>query len=144
MLATLALSDVLPDPGTTSEAVATLNASPVFALDVLTVARLLGIAVPLVVAVLARSTAPRWLKTVANFVLTVIVGFVAPIIAGQGVPANFTEFFNSLINAFVVNIVAYYGLLKPAGITPAIQRATSNFGIGTANPNQGVGGTSNN
>jgi hypothetical protein len=122
----------------------TVNASPVFALDVLTVARLLGVAVPLLVAVLAKSTAPRWLKSVSNFALTIVVGVVAPIIAGEGAPANFSEFFNSLINAFVVNIVAYYGLLKPAGVTGAIQRATQNFGVGSANPNQGVGSSSNN
>lgn len=106
----------------------------VFAIDVITAARLLGVAVPLIVALITKRWASARVKALANIVLAAVFGAIAPVLAGNGGPDSIAELFNLIINTFVTGIVAYYGLLKPTGITAALAGATANVGLGAQDP----------
>jgi hypothetical protein len=108
-----------------------VNTNPIFSLDVLNVARLLGVLVPLIVALITKRFASSAVKSIANVVLSALAGVVAPVIAGDKVPNSIGELFNAILNAFIVSIVAYYGLFKPTGATAAVASGTAGFGIGS-------------
>lgn len=97
-------------------------------IDVLTVARLCGLVVPLVVAVITKKSASQGLKSVLNVALSAVSGVVALTIAGQGA-LTISGFFNAIINAFVTSIIAYYGAYKPTGIAGTIAVKTKGFGL---------------
>ena len=84
-------------------------------------ARLLGILVPLAVAALAKSTAPKGLKAVLNVALAALAGVIGTLVGADG-EWDWGAFFDAWLNAFVVGIAAYYGVLKPTGIAPSLAR----------------------
>jgi hypothetical protein len=102
-----------------------------FHVDVVTVARLLGILVPILVALLTKRFASPALKAILNLVLSAVAGVVAPLLTGDTLPSSFSALFTGILNAFVISIIAYYGVLKPTGVTGAIAGATENFGVGS-------------
>lgn len=85
--------------------------------------------IPLVVGIITKLTAPGALKSI----LLIVIGAVATAIAvstgadGVAVISKVT-----LIESFrtvVTSIAMYYGVFKPTGISPAINKATENIGL---------------
>ena len=97
--------------------------------DVVTVSRLLGVIVPILVAVLAKSGASTQVKVWLNVVAAAILGAIAPVLAGA-TDYTFAMLINSVINTFLVSVAAYFGVFKPTGAADAIQQKTGTFGIG--------------
>jgi hypothetical protein len=116
---------------TYTKEVSLVTTNPIFSLDVLNVARLLGVLVPLLVALITKRFASSAVKSIANLVLSAVAGVVAPIIAGDKLPNSIGEVFNAILNAFIVSIVAYYGLFKPTGAADAVASSTAGFGLGS-------------
>lgn len=109
----------------------TVAASDVFAIDVISVARLLGLAVPLLVALITKRWASQGLKAILNLVLAAVSGAIAPVLAGNGGPDSIGELFNLILNSFITSIVVYYGLYKPTGVSAAFADATARVGLGS-------------
>lgn len=89
-------------------------------------ARVLGLLVPLAVAMLTRSNASTAVKSVANIALSAVAASVAMIVGTDG-GWDWGGFFNAWFNAFLTGIVAYYGALKPIGIAPVVALKTRGF-----------------
>ena len=97
-------------------------------LDLATWAFLGGTIVPILVGILTKIDAHPGIKGFLNVVLSAVAGLVATAIAQDGVltQAAIVAGFMS----FVASIGVYYGFLKPAGVTDAVQSSTSKVGIG--------------
>lgn len=108
----------------------TTTNTTIFNVDVQTVARLLGIVVPILVALITKRYAQKWVKALSNILLSAVAGVLAPILAGDTAPHSLGAVFNGIVNAFIVSIVAYYGIFKPTGIVDALQNKTGGFGVG--------------
>lgn len=89
-------------------------------------ARVLGLLVPLAVALLTRINASSAVKSVANIALSAVAATVAMIVGADG-GWDWGGFFNAWFNAFLTGIVAYYGALKPMGIAPKVAANTPGF-----------------
>lgn len=94
-----------------------------------------GVFIPLLVAVLTRSSASRGLKAVLNALLSLAAGLVATAIATDGLLEMQTVV--SVGITWVTSVATYYGLLKPSGVAPLLADATKNFGLGTASSSSG-------
>jgi len=106
---------------------------PAFLKDPVEFARLLGLIVPLAVALVTKKFAPSALKSVLNVALAAVAATVATVVGVDG-GWDWNAFFDAWLNAFVVGIVAYYGALKPMGIADSVIDATSRFGVGSDEP----------
>lgn len=101
-----------------------------FDLDPTNLARLLGVLVPLLVALVTKKVASQGLKGVINLFLSAVAGSTAYLIAHDG-GYNFEGFFNQTLDAFIASITAYYGLIKPTGLAGTVAEKTANFGLGS-------------
>lgn len=101
-----------------------------FDLDPTNLARLLGILVPLLVALVTKKVASQGLKGVLNLLLSAVAGSTAYLVAHDG-GYNFEGFFNQTLDAFIASITAYYGLIKPTGLAGTVAEKTANFGFGS-------------
>jgi len=97
--------------------------------DAASVSRLLGLLIPLLVALATKKIASSGLKGIVNLVLSAIGGSAAYLIADTG-GYDFNGFVNAAINTFVVSIVSYYGVYKPTGVSDTVAVKTSAFGLG--------------
>lgn len=97
--------------------------------DPTAVARLIGLLVPLAVALVTKRVASQGLKGVLNALLSAIGGSVAYLVTKDN-GYDFEGFVNAVASAFVVSITAYYGVYKPTGLTGSVADATANFGLG--------------
>lgn len=103
--------------------------------DVVTLARLFGLFVPLVVALITKRFASDGVKGVANVVLSSVAGAVALVLgANPGDHLSVGDFFNSMINSFIVSITSYYALWRATGVTGTLAVKTQDFGIGGTPP----------
>ena len=98
--------------------------------DTTNLVRLLGLAIPLLTAVLTKRFAGSRLKSIVTVALTTLTAVVASF-AGDADGRGWNEFAAAYFNTFVAGIAAYYGFYKPAGVTDGIARATSKFGLGS-------------
>lgn len=94
-----------------------------------TVAQLIGLGVPLLVALITKRFASSGLKGVLNLVLSAIAGSATYLVAADG-SYDVTGFVNATLNVFLVSIAAYYGVYKPTGVSASIAANTSRFGLG--------------
>lgn len=102
-------------------------------IDPAALAYALGFIVPVLVAILAKWTAPAALKAILNAVLVCVAGLIAVAIKQQGT-LDLYGWAASIAEAAVASWASYYGFWKPLGIAPSIHKATANFGIGPAQP----------
>lgn len=106
-------------------AAASDHASTTYEIDVLTVARLCGLLVPLLVGVITKRYASDGLKGVLNLLLSAVSASVGTVLAANH-PGDLSiaDFFNSIVNAFVTSIITYYGFWKPTGIAGTVAEKT--------------------
>lgn len=97
-------------------------------LDAATVARLLGLLVPVLVAFLTKQYASSTLKGVVNLVASAILGGVTYLVAENG-DYDWRGFVNGGLDVFVVSVVSYHAVLKQK-VAPAVAAKTRNFGLG--------------
>ena len=97
-------------------------------LDLATWAFLGGTIVPILVGILTKIDAHPGIKGFLNVVLSAVAGLIATAIAQDGVLTQAAVVAGFM--SFVASIGTYYGWLKPAGITGAVQRSTAEVGIG--------------
>lgn len=88
---------------------------------------LTGFLIPLLVGLLSKWRAPRWVKSVLNLGLSALSATLASVI-----PAEFSwaAFGLTFAATWATSIASYYGLLKPTGTAQAVQLRTANVGIG--------------
>ena len=98
--------------------------------DAAVVARLIGLFVPILVALITKRWAGAGVKGVTNFVASMVLGGVVYMVDESG-DYDWQGFVNGAFNVFVVSIAAYYGVLKPSGTTQAVANKTANVGIGS-------------
>jgi hypothetical protein len=101
------------------------HTTSVYEIDVLTVARLCGLLVPLLVGVITKRYASDGLKGVLNLLLSAVSASVGTVLAANH-PGDLSiaDFFNSTVNAFVTSIITYYGFWKPTGIAGTVAEKT--------------------
>lgn len=97
-------------------------------LDLATWAFLGGTIVPILVGLVTKLHASSAVKGLVNLVLSAIAGLVATAIATDGVLTKTAVVAGFM--ALVASVGTYYGVLKPVGVTGAVQRSTANVGIG--------------
>lgn len=91
--------------------------------------RLLGIAIPIVTALITKSTASSSLKSIVTTVLSAVTATAAYLIAADG-SYDWQGFVNAFLNTFIPAIALYYGLYKPTGVTDRVNVSTGAFGLG--------------
>lgn len=95
---------------------------------------LIGLGLPLLVALVTKDVAPAWVKVGLLALLSAISGAVTSL-AGT-LPTTLTGWQHLALNilmTFAMAVAADIGAWKPAGTTPAITRKTSHFGLGRGN-----------
>lgn len=88
---------------------------------------LVAFVLPAVVALVTQKVRSSGFKGVALAALTAATVIASALIASQGVWTDATLYAG--IESFTISVIAYFGLLKPAGITEKIAEKTSNFGV---------------
>lgn len=102
-------------------------------LDAASASRLIGLVVPLLVALLTRRWASDRLKSVLNVLSSAVLGSAVYLMAADG-GYDLEGFFNSFLNTLVVSIVSYYGFYKPTGVAGSVAEKTEGFGLGSDRP----------
>ncbi len=97
--------------------------------DPATASRFIGLAIPLLVALVTKRVASRGLKGVLNLVLSAVGGSAVYLVAKDG-GYDVEGFVNATLNAFVVSVATYYGVYKPTGVSAKLQNKTAGFGLG--------------
>lgn len=112
-----------------------MNLDPVV-LDVNTLNVLIGTAIPLLVALLAKWSASSALKAVMNAVLSAAAAALQVVLAGCAdmCPLEWTPFLSTFFVTWVTSIASYYGLWKPTETAVKVQSKTANFGVGSKAP----------
>ena len=89
-----------------------------------------GTVVPILVGLVTKLNASSAVKGVVNLVLSTIAGLIATAIAGDGVLTQAAVVAAFL--ALMTSVATYYGVLKPVGVTGAVQESTAGFGLGSS------------
>ncbi len=97
--------------------------------DVTFAAILVGTIIPILVGVITKSTAAAGLKATALLFLSAVGGVLAVAIeSNTGIIEKPTLIAAAV--TFVTAVATYFGFLKPTGVSPAANNATSGFGLG--------------
>jgi hypothetical protein len=88
-----------------------------------------GFVVPVLVAILAKQSAPAPMKAVLNAILVCVAALIAVAIKQEG-HLDLYGWGTSIAEAAVASWASYYGFWKPTNIAPSIHTATGGFGIG--------------
>ena len=100
-------------------------------LDALTVAFIVGTVIPLLVNVVAKSTATPGLKAIISLVLSVVASVINVFVQADGSATfDLQTFVITLGSTFLVAVMSYLGLWKPTGVSGSIASGTANFGLG--------------
>jgi uncharacterized membrane protein AbrB (regulator of aidB expression) len=105
---------------------------PLFELDATMSMFIGGVLIPILVGIVTKITAPPWLKAVLHALLAAVAGLIITATQLDGVAVFSREGFVTAFITWVTGMAAYFGFLKPTQISPAVNRATSGFGIGPA------------
>lgn len=103
---------------------------PLFELDATVSIFITGILIPILVGIITKLHAPAAVKAIAHAFLAGIAGLIITATTLDGVAVISRE---ALVTAFItwmVGVVAYFGFLVPTNISPKINVATANIGIG--------------
>ena len=101
--------------------------------DVTVLAFLSGSVVPLLTALATKLRASSRVKAITNLVLSVVAGTVAYLVGVDG-STDVIGLLSAVISTYLASGVTYSNLWKPTGAAPALQSATADSGIGTAEP----------
>jgi hypothetical protein len=107
--------------------------------DATNVVRLIGIVIPILTALVTRTTAPKRVKSLTTAALSLTTGCISYLIAAGGHGYNWSGFVNAILNTYGFAIISYYGLHKPTGLTTAVAHATGSVGIGSPSGQAGDG-----
>jgi hypothetical protein len=99
-----------------------------YVLDVSWLSVVVGFFIPLLVGVVAKSTASSRLKACLNLGLSAIAGAVTTIITNKGAFLP-REFVSSVALTWVTSMGAYLGFLKPSGVAAKVSNATAGVGV---------------
>lgn len=99
--------------------------------DLTAVATLISFFVPLLVALITKSSASDGLRAVVNMVSVAVVAVLALWINPSGVDITWQLVVNTFLASLVVSGGAYKFLWKPTGVTGTVVDATSRFGLGS-------------
>jgi hypothetical protein len=95
--------------------------------DTQLIALVCGIIIPILVGVLAKSTAAAGLKAILNAMMSGLGGLIATVVPGS---FQWKPFLVAVASTWVVSIATHFGLYKPVGVSAAVQSSTGNFGLG--------------
>lgn len=98
-------------------------------IDLMLLAFIAGSLIPLVTAIITRSTAPSGIKAVISAALAGVVALVSLWTEAAGV----VDWKTSLLLFFTTWIThagAYFGFWKPTGVAPGLHSSTGTFGLG--------------
>lgn len=101
-------------------------------LDVNFLTFLIAVGIPILTALVTKSSASSAVKSIVTVTLVVATTAVQRALAANGV-VNLKTFATTALVTWIIAIATYYGLLKPTGVTPAVSAAAPNFGIGSPN-----------
>lgn len=90
----------------------------------------LGTLIPIITALVVKDVASPGIKATVNAVLAAITGALVVALQAGGI-LNWQSLAVSVAITVGTAVIAYFGLLKPTGVTGAISSSTANFGIGT-------------
>lgn len=97
--------------------------------DVNFLAWILGFVVPVVTAILTKSTAHPAIKAISTALLAAGAGCLAAAIKLNG-HVDLNEWGVTIGQAMVMAWASYYGFWKPTTVAPSIHEATGRFGVG--------------
>lgn len=100
-------------------------------LDVGILTFIIATAIPILTAMVTKSSASSRLKSLTTLTLAVIASAIQLAIDANGV-VNLKSFLANLAVTWIIAIAMYYGLLKPTGVTEKAAVATQGVGIGGA------------
>lgn len=100
-------------------------------IDVATLAGGISIFVPLVVAFITKREASDRVKAVTQLFSVAVASVVALVVNNKGEALTWQTIAATFMTGLVSSMVAYKAGWKPVGVTRGIERATSNFGVGT-------------
>ena len=95
------------------------------------IAMVSGVVIPILVGLLTKLKAPSSTKAIANAALSAVAGALATVV---GDAFTWSGFAVAALSAWAVSVSSYYGLLKPTGVTNAVQGATADVGVGPVRP----------
>ncbi|CAB4176523.1 hypothetical protein UFOVP978_39 [uncultured Caudovirales phage] len=87
-----------------------------------------GLLVPVLVAILTKLNASRAVKAISNAFLSAVAAWIATVMPGS--PISWKQAGISILTAWGVSTLSYYGFWKPTGITSSVASQTENFGVG--------------
>ena len=99
-----------------------------FNIDVQFAAILIGTALPILVGIVSKLEASSRLKASLLALLSAAGGVLAVSIEGGGIIEQETVI--AAATTYIAAVATYYGFWKPTGVTPAVQSATPNVGLG--------------
>lgn len=102
-----------------------------------TISALLGLLLPLVVALLTKYDVAPGVRIWVNMFLSAAAGAVGTLIASDGGFAWVT-FILSSVAAFLTSALAYMGVYKPTGAAAGVASKTASFGFGSSQSLAGV------
>lgn len=94
------------------------------------VAAILGLALPALVALLTKYDVVAKVRIWVNMALSALAGAASLIVASDG-SYGWTAWLLSSLAAFLTSIIAYVGVYKPTGAAASVAAKTENFGVGT-------------
>lgn len=103
-----------------------------FTLDALMVTMLISTVIPILVGLVTKLNASSALKATLMAGLSIVNGLVANSVDDNGSAFISKQAVVLAFFSFVTAGATYARLLKPAGISPAVNNATSGFGVGGA------------
>jgi len=107
-----------------------MNADSVLVLDAQIVVIVTALVIPFAVSLITKIHAPSWLKAVLAAVLSIVSGVIAVGTQMDGTALISKATVVAAVIAWITQGTAYARLLKPAGVTDAIENRTAGFGLG--------------
>jgi hypothetical protein len=96
-------------------------------IDITWVQLIVAVVIPLVVGVVTKEVTAPGVKAILLAALAAVAGLATAYVESNGA---FSEAaLQDAVTYFIVAVGSYFGLLKPTGVTTAIQEKTSNFGL---------------
>jgi hypothetical protein len=90
---------------------------------------LVGVVLPALVALVTKQVSSSRFKSLALVALSAVSSVVVPLVGATTV--DFQAVANNFLVIFGSGVLAYYGVLKPTGVTEAVQTAVPG-GLGTS------------
>lgn len=97
--------------------------------DVVALSFVVGTLIPILVGIVTKSRASSAVKATANALLSAIAGYIVVAIKADGA----IDLYSALLGigmTWVSSVGTYFGFLKPAGVSGAVQDATAGVGVG--------------